>query len=66
MDGTGYILIANICVWLAVFGYLLYLQLKFKKVQNIIQGLKKRIDIGTGDVNRSNKTEENRTDYSDK
>lgn len=33
MSGLSYVLAASICIWLAIFGYLAYLQLRLLKLQ---------------------------------
>ena len=44
MNGIYYVLAANICIWLAIFGYLVYLQLKCQKLSNIIEAMQKKAD----------------------
>ena len=54
MNGIYYVLAANICIWLAIFGYLVYLQLKCRKLSDIIETMKKKTDAASNEAGRSN------------
>ena len=54
MNGMGYVLAANICVWLAIFVYIIHLQLKYRKLRDMVQAMKKRTDIESEESRHSN------------
>jgi CcmD family protein len=54
MSGIYYVLAANICVWLAIFGYLIHLQLKYRKLQDLVEVMKKRTDSESDESYHSN------------
>ena len=41
MNGLGYILAANIILWLAIFGFLTFLHLRFRKLKEKISRITK-------------------------
>ncbi len=45
MDGWYYVLAVNICLWLAIFGYLIYLQSKCRKLNDMIEAMKKKTNV---------------------
>ena len=54
MNGIYYVLAANICVWLAIFGYLIHLQLKCRKLYDMIETMKKRTASALNESGNSN------------
>ena len=54
MNGIYYVLAANICVWLAIFCYLIHLQLKCRKLHERIEAMNKKTDVASGESSRSN------------
>ena len=54
MNGIYYVLAANICIWLAIFGYLVYLQLKCRKLSDIIETMQKKADASLINSGRNN------------
>jgi CcmD family protein len=54
MNGIYYVLAANVCIWIAIFGYLIHLQLKCRKLYDIIETMKKKADAAINENGRSN------------
>ena len=43
MDGLSWVLVASIIVWLAIFGFLSFLQVRLRKVQSKVNGFKENV-----------------------
>jgi CcmD family protein len=52
MSGLYYLLAANIGVWLAIFGYLVHLQLRCRKLNDMVEAMKKSSGSALGENSR--------------
>ena len=52
MNGQAYVLAASILVWVIIFGYLAFLQFKYRKLNDKVQALSKKTIRSPGRITR--------------